>query len=259
MISDIKEIILYKGMISSLAKRELRGRYKASVLGFLWSFLNPLLQLVIYTIIFGIVLRSGIENFYLYLFVGFVPWTFFSTSILGASSIIVSQQAMITKIYFPREVLPIAYVNGCLQNMLYTFAIVVPVSLFSGVTFSFINIILLIVIIFIEYLITLGFAFISSSITVYLRDLEHILGILMMFWMYLTPLFYSIDIVPYPLDVIIRINPMTNVISVYRSILYSGTSPQLGEILYALFFGIVMAVVGFIVFNKLKKRFAEVL
>ena len=259
MISDIKEIFFYRGMITSLAKREIRGRYKASVLGFLWSFLNPLMQLVVYTIIFGIVLKSGVENFYLYLFVGFVPWTFFSSAVLGASGVIVSQQTLITKIYFPREVLPIAYVNGSLQNMLYTFIIVIPVSILSGVPFTLTNIVLLVVIIFIEYLITLGFAFITSSVTVYFRDLEHILGILMMFWMYMTPLFYSIDIVPAPLDTIIRINPMTNVISVYRSILYSGTPPLFSEILYSLVFGIVVFVLGFIIFNKLKKRFAEVL
>ena len=107
MLRKLRELFDYREMISGLIRRELRGRYKASVLGFLWTFLNPLFQLLIYTVVFSVILRAGIEDFYLYLFIGLVPWNFFSASLSGGSSCVVSQENLIKKIYFPRVVLPI--------------------------------------------------------------------------------------------------------------------------------------------------------
>lgn len=130
-MKTIKEIWDYRQMIISLVKRDLRGRYKGSALGFLWTFLNPLLQLVVYTFVFSTIMRAGIEDYYLFLFVTLVPWTYFASSVSGGASCIIGQKDMVNKIYFPREVLPIAHVFSQLVNMLLTYLVVIIVLIFS--------------------------------------------------------------------------------------------------------------------------------
>ena len=110
-MKNLKELYDYRQMIFSLVKKDLRGRYKGSALGFLWTFLNPLLQLVVYSIVFSTIFRNNIEKFYLYLFIGLLPWMFFSSSLTVGSVSVISSKDMVKKIYFPREVLPIAYVT----------------------------------------------------------------------------------------------------------------------------------------------------
>ena len=163
-------------MISGLVRRELRGRYKGSVLGFLWTFINPLLQLTVYTIVFSVIMRAGIENYYLFLFVALIPWIFFSSSVAGGCSCILNHKDMVTKIYFPREVLPIAHVTTGMINMLYSFVVVFAVVLFSGVTISFQALMYLPIIVIVEYILCLGLSLIVSAFTVFFRDLEHFFG-----------------------------------------------------------------------------------
>ena len=131
-----KEIYQYRQMIFSLVKKDLRGRYKGSVLGFLWTFINPLMQLVVYTFVFTYIMKAGIDKYYLYLFVALIPWIFFSSSITGGSSSIVAQKDLIKKIYFPREVIPISYVTSCFVNMLLCFLIIFPVMVISGISLN---------------------------------------------------------------------------------------------------------------------------
>ena len=256
-MKTLKEIYEYKTMIESLVKRDLRGRYKGSILGFLWTFVNPLMQLVIYTIVFSTILRSDVDKYYLFLFVALIPWIFFSTSLTGGATAVLSQKGMVTKIYFPREVLPIAYVTSQFVNMLYCFIVVFAVVIFSGVGINFKALLFLPVVMIIEYIMALGMAFLSSSITVYFRDFEHILNIFSMAWIYLTPVMYSIETVPEHLKPIFYANPMTSVIMAYRDILYFGRVPEMSTLLWAFFFGIAFLLIGGMVFGKLKRRFAE--
>ena len=119
-----KELYAYREMIFSLVHRDLKGRYKGSVLGFAWTFLNPLLQLAVYTMVFSIIMRNGIKDYYLFLFVALVPWIFFSSSVSGGAGCIRGQSGMITKIYFPREVIPISFVTSQFVNMLLSLIVV---------------------------------------------------------------------------------------------------------------------------------------
>ena len=128
-----KELYLYREMIFSLVRRDLAGRYKKSVLGFLWTLLDPLLQLIVYTLVFTYILPMGIENFYIHLFVALVPWNFFSACLAGGASAILGQQDMVKKIYFPREVLPIAFVTSQFVNMVFSFIVVLIVVVASGI------------------------------------------------------------------------------------------------------------------------------
>lgn len=251
------EIYAYREMIFSLVRRDLNGRYKGSALGFLWTFINPLLQLGVYTLVFSVIMRNGIEDFYLFLFVALVPWIFFSTSIAGGSSCIWAQQDMVKKIYFPREVLPISFVTSQFVNMLLSLVVVLLVLLISGKGVNFIALLYLPLIMLVEYLLALSMTMFTSAVTVYLRDIEYLLGIITMAWQFLTPVMYSMDQVPKNLRFVFLLNPMTPVIIAYRDILYYKKVPEVSTLALATLFGFVMLLFGCLVFGRLKRHFAE--
>lgn len=253
----IKEIYAYREMIVSMVQRDLRGRYKGSVLGFLWTFINPLLQLLVYNMVFSVILRSGIEKYYLFLFVALIPWIFFSSAITGGSVSIIAQKDLVKKIYFPNEVIPISYVTSCFVNMLFCFVVVIGVVLFSGVHIAPLAVLYLPIVMIVEYFLALGIAMITSAVTVYFRDLEHILSIIAMAWMYITPVVYDIELCPENYRWIMHINPMTSVIIAFRDILYYGVAPDMSTLLEAVILGVVFLVIGCFVFSRLKRRFAE--
>lgn len=253
----IVEIYNYRTMISSLIQRDLRGRYKGSVLGFAWTFLNPLLQLFVYTVVFSVIMRSGIKDYYLFLFVALIPWIFFSASLTGGASSILAQKEMIKKIYFPREVLPIAHVTCQLVNMLLSFLVVFAALLVTGKGINIGVLIYLVPVIMAEYLLALGIALISSSLTVYFRDLEYVLNNVAMAWQFLTPVMYGVDMVPENVQGVFMLNPMTPVIIAYRDILYYQQAPHLNTLLMAFVLGIVLLVFGWILFGYLEKHFVE--
>ena len=259
MTGTLKEIWEYRTMIRSLVHKDLRGRYQASVLGFLWTFIVPLCQLLVYTVVFSVIMRSNVEKFYLYLFVALIPWNFFSACLTGGSSCVVQQVNLVNKIYFPREVVPVAYVTSAFVNMLYCEIVVFAVCIFSGVHFSILGLLCLPLVMVIEYIFALGITMIMSAIDVYFRDLEHILGIVAMAWMFLTPIMYDMSMIPERLKPIFSLNPMTPIITAYRDILYSGGIPRLETLGIAAGMGILFLIIGFAVFGKLKRRFSEMM
>lgn len=257
MIQQLKSIYAYRDMIYSLVRRELRGRYKGSVLGFLWTYINPLCQVVVYSAVFSVIFRVNIEKFYLYLIIGMMPWTFFSSSVQGGSTCIRAQSDMVKKIYFPREVIPISYVTSTFVNMLLSFIIVFLAVLVSGFGFNFFTLLYLPLIMVIEYLLALGIAFIVSSITVYFRDLEQIIGVIMMAWIYVTPIMYNMEYVPEQYRSLIVLNPLTPIIEVYHQILYYRMVPTTNYLLLAGGVSVSVFLIGFFVFTRLDRNFAE--
>ena len=257
IFSRAKEIYNYREMIYNLVRRDLHGRYKRSFLGFAWTFLNPLLQVIVYSIVFSTIMRIGIEKFYLFLFVALIPWSFFSASLTSGCSSVIAQGGMVKKIYFPREVLPIAFVTTSFINMIYCFAVVFFVIAVAGVGFNLLALATLPFVMAVEYIICLGIAFLSSSITVYCRDLEYVFGIISMMWMYLTPILYPISRVPEELLPFFMLNPLTPVITAYRDILYYSQVPEMGTLLHSLAMGITVLALGWFVFSKLQRNFAE--
>lgn len=256
MIKTFKEIINYREMIANLVKKDLRGRYKGSVFGFLWTFINPLFQLLIYTFAFTYILDSNIDQYYLWLFVALIPWIFFSSSILGGSTSIRASKDLVTKIYFPREVLPIAYVTSCFINMLLTFIIIFITVLVSGRGIH-LSVVVLPIIWIIEYILALGMAMLFSAITVYFRDMEHIMGIILQGWIYLTPVIFPIPEEKPAAKAIMMFNPMSPIILAYRDILYDGVFPSAERLLYSFGFAAFFFLLGFYAFGRLKRHFAE--
>jgi len=255
----LKELYDYREMIVALVHRDLKGRYKGSVLGFAWTFVNPLLQLCVYTLVFSVIMRNGIEDYYLFLFVTLVPWIFFSTSVSAGSTCIRSQGGMLTKIYFPREVIPISFVTSQFVNMALSLIVVFVVLLLSPRGLNPIALLYLPLVMIIEYIMALGMTMIISALTVYFRDLEYLMNVVTMAWQFLTPVMYGIDSVPEKLRFVFNLNPMSSVMIAYRDILYYGQAPDLKTLIVAVIFGIVVMLVGVKVFGRLKKHFAEVM
>lgn len=253
----LQELYQYREMITTLVYKDLRGRYKGSILGFFWTFLNPLLQLAVYTMVFSVILRAGIEKYYLFLFVALIPWIFFSTCLTGGSAVILNEKNLVTKIYFPREVLPIAFVSSSFINMLYSFVVVLIVVVFASGTVNLLAWCYLPLVMIVEYMFALGCTFLASSLTVYFRDLQHILGIVAMGWQFLTPVMYSVDMVPEDLLNIFYLNPMTTIIMAYRDILYYGRIPAMETIGLPFVISAVTLLLGVCVFHQLQRNFAE--
>lgn len=169
----------------------------------------------------------------------------------------VSQGNLIKKVYFPRQVLPISYVTTAFINMLLTFLIVFLALIVGGIGIRFDLLAYLPVIMAVEYLLALGIAMLASALTVYFRDLEYILGILTMAWMYLTPVMYDVDMIPQQYEAAFRLNPMTPVIIAYRDILYYKQAPRIHTLVQAAVLGGMVLIVGCAAFSLLQKHFAE--
>lgn len=256
-MGTVKELYDYREMIFSLVRRELRGKYKGSVLGFLWAFLNPLLQLCVYTVVFTFITRNDMKDFYLYLFVALIPWIYIGFCMTGGSTSITGQIEMVKKIYFPRLVLPIAYATSQFVNMLLSFIVIFAVLIVSGKGISLSALLFLPIIMMIEYFIGLGIAILFSGINVYLRDLEQVAPVLSMAWQFLSPVLYMVDFIPEQYRNVYMMNPIAPMVVIYREILYYKRIPSGELFIVPVVFAGALMIVGCAVFSKLKRRFAE--
>lgn len=251
-----RELIDYRTMLWSLIHKDLVTRYKGSILGFLWTFVNPLLQLMVYSVVFSMIMRVDVPFYYIYLFVAFIPWVFLSTAVLNGSSCILANSNLVQKIYFPRMVLPISTVTAGAVNMLLSMVIVLAALIFSGIGLSW-NVLVLPVVIFVEYLFILGMVLIFSAANVYFRDLQHILEIVVMAWFYITPIVYTPEMVPGEMALVLALNPMSGIIDSYRKILYYKCLPDFSTLLLAATTGLIFCVLGCFIFQRLQRGFAE--
>lgn len=259
MIERVKEILGYKDMIRSLVKRELRGRYQKSVLGFLWSFISPLCQIAVFTVVFTYIFPSNIPKYYIYLMTGMIPWQFFSDSISQGACAVIYNADMTKKIYFPREVLPISTISAKFVNLLLSMIVVFGFILFSGIGFSWLLVLLPFAMI-VEYAIALGMGLIFSAATVYLRDIEYVVNVILMAWIWATPIMYSPDTLAPEFQWIaqaLRVNPVTSVMYLYRDILYYHQFPETIDIVLPVAWAIALLIVGELIFKRLEGDFAE--
>lgn len=251
-----KNLYDYREFFKTSIKKEFRGKYKKSFLGVLWSFLSPLFQLLIYAIVFPFILKNDIPNYTVFLIIALFPWNFFNLSVLQSSACIVANGGIIKKVYFPREILPISTATSNLINFLITEILVFVVLLISGIGISS-TILILPLVVLTQYILHMGISFIISSITVYVRDVEYLINIVMMLAFYLSPIVYSTDMIPDRYLPIFKLNPMFHIIDYYRDILYFQKFPNIWSILSLLLVCIIILVVGYLIFKKLEKRFAE--
>ncbi|MFS0555796.1 ABC transporter permease [Brevibacillus sp. 179-C9.3 HS] len=256
MLKKLREIYSYRQMLRSLVLTDLRTRYKGSILGFFWTFLNPLLMLLVYSILFKYVMKMNLENYTAFLFIGLLPWFLFNQSIQSSAGVIIRNAGLVKKIYFPKEILPISVIIGGLINYLFSFIILVPLLLISNIQLSWIvlwfPVILLVTLIF-----SLALSLLISSLNVYFRDLEHIMGIILMAWFYMTPVIYPEDMIPNDLKTAFSYNPMKVIVQSYQDIFYYNQVPNLLGLAVVGIISLLIMIIGFYVFFKLSKNFAE--
>ena len=251
-----KKIYNYRELLKTNVKKEIRGRYKNSILGIMWSFLNPLLQLLVYSVIFGALLAGGDKTYPIYICVALIPWTYFTTAITQAAFTVIGNADIIKKVYFPREILPVSVVTSGAVNFIISTIIILAFVIFSGVGLSW-YILLYPFILLIQYVLLLGIGFIVSSVTVYFRDLEHIIGVVLMAAFYATPIVYKLEQLPHTLQILVNLNPMTHLINAYRDIFYYHQMPNMEILVTLLGISLALTVVGYFIFKKLQKGFAE--
>ncbi len=251
-----KELYDYRQLLKSNVSKEIRGKYKGSFLGVLWSFVNPLLMTLVYAIVFPFILRSTQPHYVTFVVIGVLPWTWFTNVISQGTNTIVVNGGIIKKVYFPREILPISIVTSGLINFLISCIIIAIFLICSGIGFSF-YILLLPLIVLIQYILMLGLIFITSAIDVYVRDAEYIIAFLVSMLFYATPILYSSDLFPAKFSWILNLNPLTTIINSYRDIFYYQTMPNLKALGIVFLVSVLILIMGYKIFGKLKKGFAE--
>ena len=258
MFKRFYEIFEYIDMITGWVKRDLRGRYKGSLLGFAWNLITPLCQIIVYYVVFSTVFNNEIQNFHIYLVTGMVPWNFFSEAIIQGAASIVANADMTKKIYFPREVLPISSVASRFVNLLLTLSIVMVLILISGHGLNLKMFPWLLVTLLIEFVLALAVALLLSAINVYYHDIEYITNVIMMVVIWVTPIMYSLDSINTGyLSIIVKLNPMTTLIDAYHKILYYKQIPNIDSLLFLLVMAVVLLIISENIFIRLEKKFAE--
>ncbi len=260
MFESVKELNRYRGMVRNFIKKEIRGRYKGSVLGMLWNFIVPFAQIIVYIVVFTVVFNPDIEAYPIYLIAGMVPWLFFSETLTGGTGSIVDNSALVTKIYFPRSVLPLATTVSKFVNFLISEAIVMIVIAIYGHGFDPLALLFLPIMMVLIMIFTLGVVLALSAINSYMRDMEYIVGVatMMMFWV--TPIMYSRSTFDNALlSTVLKLNPMTYFVEGFDQILYELSVPNLFTLGMCAMLAAVSIVVGWCIFQHLERDFAEVM
>ncbi|MGN0973213.1 MAG: ABC transporter permease [Bacilli bacterium] len=252
----LKNLYEYRELLKSNVKKEIRGKYKGSVLGVLWSFINPLLQVLVYAIVFPYIMRIQTDNYLIFLIIGIIPWTFFTTVINQGMITVRINSGIIKKVYFPREILPISVATSGLVNFLISCIIILLFCIFGGVGISW-HLIFLPLIMLIEYIFSLGLVLGLSAINIYIKDTEYIVQFILNMLFYATPILYQSSLFPSKIRWVLEINPLTQMVEAYRDIFLYHQIPGFGNIVYILIISLVVFFIGLCIFRKLEKGFAE--
>ncbi len=274
MLKRLVDLYRYRELVKNLVARDLKARYKNSMLGFLWCLVNPLLMMAVFTFVFTVMLPSSpVKNFPVFLLCAVLPWNFFSTAVMSGINSIVGNAHLIKKVYFPWEVLPLSTVLANLVNFLLSLLVLFIFILVYRVGFTFWLLIYLPLVVVVQVIFTLGISMILATVNVFYRDTAVIMEVLLLAWFFVTPIFYPIDILPthrqiFGIDWAIHrltyiVNPMASIISAYRDILYGSIGggpprpPALDFLGRTAITAMGVLVVGYLVFCHYSKVFAE--
>lgn len=256
----------HRDLIVQLTRRDIEGRYRGSFLGILWSLANPLMMLLIYTLVFGVIFRSrwpqarsdGLADFALILFAGLTAYTCFSETVNRAAGSVVSVPNYVKKVVFPLEVLPISVLGAALFHMLVSVAVLIVAHLALGGGLPWTIVMLPLVSLPMVFL-GLGLAWFVASLGVYIRDIGQAIGIVLQVLFFLTPIFYSIEMIPEPLRSLVLLNPMAPVTENFRRVLLWGDLPSWPGTLWWTLGTAVVMMLGYAWFMTTRKGFADVL
>lgn len=246
-------------LLFAFTQKEIKARYKNAVLGFLWMFLNPIIQMLVMGFVFSLIFRFGIKDYYLFLFTGLLPWNFFALSLNKATPSIVYERSLIQKSFFPREVIPLSIV---LSNFFHLLISLVLLLIFLGVTgkwqiFIPANFFLFVICLFFLLFFTSGFSLITSSLNVFWRDVNFFTQALILIWFYATPIIYPLSLIPQRFQALFYLNPLSGIFTLLqKSIVGKGSFPNL--ILFSQFLIIIFIfILGTILFKNRAKFFSD--
>ncbi len=251
-----RSIIYIYDLLFELVARDMKLRYKRSVLGIAWSLLNPLLQLLILLFIFGLVIPVNIPNYFSYLFTGLLPWSWFQASLLLSTNAIVQNRELIKLPGFPSAVLPTVTVTSHLIHFMIAIPIMLIFLTLGGIKLSSV-ILLLPLVIGIQYILTLSLSYFVSTFQVMFRDTEYLLGVLLQLFFFLVPIFYDPKMIPSPYNTVYNLNPMVHIIDAYRAILIRGEVPNSLLLLFVFVLSAVLLLIGYRIFKRASYHFVE--
>ncbi len=262
MLSNLFKLFRYRGLIQTLVVRDLKARYRGSVLGFFWSFFNPLMLLLIYTFVFTKVLVGAhpeeMEPYALFMFCGILPWTWFASSVLESSNTLIAGGNLIKKVLFPAEVLPIVTVLANMVHFFLGLVILVVFLIYYQRPIEGLQLLWFPVIVLVQLIFTTGLALFLSAMTVHFRDLKDLLSNLVQFWFFATPIIYPMTSIPADMRWWLNLNPMTHLMISYQEVLFFPGPHGHWKWLMALLVGsILVFLTGYLVFDRLRDSFAE--
>ncbi len=262
MLTNFSKLLRYRALINALVARELKARYRGSVLGFLWSFVNPLLLLLIYNFVFTKVMPDArgkeLEPYALFLFCGLLPWTWFSSSLLESANVLIAGGNLIRKVMFPAEVLPIVTVLAGLVHYALGLLVLAAFFVYYGHPIVPANLAWLPVVVTIQLALTLGLSLLIAALTVHFRDLRDLLQNLLTLWFFGTPIIYPLSRAPESARWLFNLNPFTHLAVSYQDVLFR-PEPFAGwrRLLVVGAGSLVMFVIGYVVFDRLRDTLAE--
>ena len=266
MRTRLQEFLKYRELLYNLVVRDLKVRYKNSVLGVAWSLLNPLFMALVFTVVFTVMQPSNIERFPVFVLCGLLPWNFFLSSITGATGSIVNNAHLVKKVYFPREVLPLSIVLSNMVNFLLALIVLFGMLAVFRARLT-VWVLYLPLLIFIQIIFSSGMALFLSTVNVFYRDTKHIIDVLMLAWFFITPVFWDHTILPekavflgitLPVQRLTFIlNPMASLISAYRDILYFGRKIDFYFLSRTIITAVIFLVIGYWIFVRYSKVFGE--
>lgn len=241
-------------ILTSLVSKDFKRRYRRSVLGVLWSVLNPLLMMVVLTVVFSTFFRFSIEYYPVYLILGQVLFNLMNEATNQSLRSIIDSAPLIKKIRINKWLFPLEKTTFALVNFVFSFIACIVVMMYFRIMPT-IHVLWLPFVVICVYLFSLGLSFMVSALVVFFRDVEHLWTVLLTAWTYATPLFYPVDILPDWAVPIMRANPMYHYVTVFRKIMLYGQAPSTGEIIVCIFCALFFLGLGFLIFNKMQKKF----
>lgn len=254
LVNYIKGFIKYKDLLKELVTRDIKIRYRRSVLGMFWTILNPILMMCVFTIVFSRLFRSDIENFTVYFLCGNVIWAFMTESTNNALNSIVGNQSLIKKVYIPKYFFPVSKVLSSLVNLFFAYIAMMIVMFVTRTPFH-ITMLLSVLPIFYVMLFSIGLGMCLATWMVFFRDVFQLYSVITLAWMYLTPMFYPASLLEEVLPAALRWNPMYHYISYLRCLVLEGSIPDITENIFCLMFSVIIFVIGLIVFYKKQDKF----
>lgn len=260
IITNLKKLFVYHELLLMWTFREIKIRYKQSVLGAAWAILQPLSLTLIFTVVFSYFARvpTGDIPYPIFAYTALLPWTFFSTAISFAVPSLVTNMTLVTKIYFPKEILPLASIGAAVLDFLVGLAVFLGMLILYRLPL-YPSLLWMPVLLFIQVLLMIGVSLLAAAVNVFYRDIRFVIPLVLQIWMYASPVIYPSELVPDQFRWLYRINPMVGIIDGYRNITLGGKSPFEINFLIAAGLSLFIAIVGYIVFKKYEPEFADII